>query len=220
MIKFNLKKTKVSVSMANPQAEDTALGESFLGKSLLTSDMGGLLGDLSELDTTFFVKFAFKLLLIASIPFGLKVYEIYNITILEKEKSRVESILSAKQSESTALQKKIEEFAYLKKQKEEYLNKKNLLEKLASSRLVIPQFLDRVQDVIPESIWLTSITVSKKEDTSEITIDGESLNEESVNDFLISLKDVVQQNTIQFNTQDVKQTGRLIRVKFNIRADL
>lgn len=220
MIKFNLKKTKVSVSMSNPQAEHTALGGSFLGKSLLTAEVGGFLGDLSELDSSFFVKFTIKLLLIGSIPLGLKVYEIHNINLLETEKSRVESILSAKQGESAALKANIESFDYLKKQKEEYVNKKNLLEELASSRLVIPQFLDRVQDVIPESTWLTKISVSKKGDTNQITIEGESLDEESVNNFLVSLQDIVQKNTIQFNTTDMKETGRLIRVKFNIKADL
>ena len=219
MIKFNLKKTKVS---SVTSMDDMSFEETSFGKSLGGTDFKTLLGqmDFSELDATFFVKFSIKLLLIATIPLGLKIYEIYNITLLENEKKRVESILSSKQSESANLQNKITSFDYLKKQAEEYENKKGLLRGLAHSRLVIPKFLDQVQSVIPDSVWLTGLTVTKGEHTNSITIDGESLNEESVNSFLVHLQDVVQKNTIQFNTQDVKKTGRLIRVRFNIRADL
>ena len=219
MIKFNLKKTKVSsiTSMDDMSFEDTAFG-----KSLGATDLKTLLGevDFSELDAGFFVKFSMKLLFIAMIPLGLKVYEIYSITLLEKEKKRVESILSSKQSESAKLQQKITSFDYLKKQAEEYENKKNLLKNLAHSRLVIPKFLDQVQSVIPDSVWLTGLQVIQSDKADSIVIDGESLNEESVNSFLTHLQDVVQKNTIQFNTQDIKKTGRLVRVKFNIRADL
>ncbi|MCY4512705.1 MAG: PilN domain-containing protein [Bdellovibrionales bacterium] len=220
MIKFNLKNTKVSSVTA--MNEEDSFEKSAFGKSLAATDIRSVLGqmDFSELDAKFFVKFSVKLLLVASIPFGLKVYEIYNITLLEKEKQRVESILSSKRGESAQLQKKIESFDYLKKQAKEYENKKGLLKGLAHARLVIPKFLDQVQSVIPESVWLTGLSVTKNQDKNSITIDGESLNEESVNSFLAHLQDVVQRNTIQFSTQDVKKTGRLVRVRFSIRADL
>lgn len=219
MIKFNLKTTKVSAVTA---VNEESFESTTLGKSLAATDIQSILGriDLSGLDAKFFVQFSVKLLLVASIPFGLKVYEIYNINLLEKEKQSVESVLSSKQSESTQLQNKIEGFNDLKKQAQEYENKKSLLRELAHARLVIPKFLDQVQSVIPESVWLTGLTVTKGEHINSITIDGESLNEESVNNFLGHLQDVVQKNTIQFNTHDVKETGRLVRVKFNIRADL
>ena len=219
MIKFNLKTTKVSSVVA---VDEESFESTTLGKSLAATDIQTILSqiDLSGLDARFFVQFSVKLLLVASIPFGLKVYEIYNINLLEKEKQGVESVLSSKQSESAQLQKRIESFDELKKQAQEYENKKSLLRDLAHARLVIPKFLDQVQSVIPESVWLTGLTVTKSEHVNSITIDGESLSEESVNNFLANLQDVVQRNTIQFNTQDVKETGRLVRVRFNIRADL
>ena len=218
MIRLNLKHTKVSTAIGEGSAEDA----SRLGATSLTSNMEQLIGqiDLSELDAGFFVKFSIKLFLIASIPLGLKVYEVYNITLLEKEKSRVESVLSSRNEQSSALQKKIESFSHLKKQAEEYENKKNLLKKLAYSRLIIPKFLDQVQSVIPDSVWLTGVRVFGGNDVNKITLDGESVNEESVNNFLVYLKDVVQENSIQFNTRDVKKKGRLVRVQFNIKADL
>ena len=219
MIKFNLKTTKVSsvTAISEESFDSTALGQS----SVVTNIQSILSRiDLSGLDAKFFVQFSVKLLLVSSIPFGLKVYEIYNINLLEKEKKRVDSVLSSKRSESDQLQKKIESFNDLKKQAHEYENKKKLLKDLAHARLVIPKFLDQVQSVIPASVWLTGLSVTKGEHISSIVIDGESLNEESVNNFLGNLQDVVQRNTIQFNTQDVKQTGRLVRVRFNIRADL
>ena len=219
MIKFNLKKTKVSTVTA---MDDGSFENTAFGKSLAATDIKSILGsmDFSELDAAFFVKFSMKLLLISMLPVGLKVYEIYNITMLEKEKKRVESVLSSKQAESAKLQKKITSFDYLKKQAKEYENKKGLLKELAHSRLVIPKFLDQVQSVIPDSVWLTGLQVMQTDRANSIVINGESLNEESVNNFLTYLQDVVQRNTIQFNTKDVKKTGRLVRVQFNIRADL
>ena len=218
MIKLNLKQTKVSTAIGESSAED----DSRLSATSLTSNMEQFIGqiDLSELDSGFFVKFSIKLILIASIPLAFKIYEIYNITLLEKEKTRVESVLSSKNGESAELRKKIESFSHLKKQAEEYEIKKNLLKKLAYSRLIVPKFLDQVQSVIPDSVWLTGVRVSGSKEVNKITLDGESVNEESVNNFLVYLKDVVQENSIQFSTRDVKKKGRLVRVRFNIKADL
>ena len=218
MIKLNLKHTKVSTAVGESSADAT----SRLNATSLTSNMEQLIGqiDLSELDSGFFVKFSIKLFLIASIPLILKIYEIYNITLLEKEKNKVESVLSSRNGQSSGLQKKIESFSHLKKQAEEYESKKSILKKLAYSRLIIPKFLDQVQSVIPDSVWLTGVRVSGNNDTNQITLSGESVNEESVNNFLVYLKNVVQENSIQFNTRDIKKKGRLVRVQFNIKADL
>ena len=219
MIKINLKNTKTSAGYVSGE-KTYNMSTGVTSASSISSVAGYLKKTSSEVDATIFFKIILKSVFILSIPLGLKIYELQTIFGLEKQKKVVEASLSSKKRELAGLQTKMDSFGYLEKESKEYKSKKSFLKELAKSRLTIPKFMDNIQSVIPDSIWLTRVQLSLKEEDSDVIIEGESLNEENVNLFLQSLKGIIQGNSIQFNTQDMASKGDLVRVKFNIKGVL
>ena len=222
MIKVNLKNTKTAISRTG-YSETNATGTESAG-SQLSSLIGQLKQiDLSALDTTILLKIAIKFILLSSLPFSLKIYEMIHIGILESKLQKVEENINHKNATRDQMQIQINNYGYLKKKEEEFKRKKELLSSLASSRLVIPRFLDEVQTAIPPSVWLHRIEVSaedKNEKKRDVSFSGEGINEELINNFVEDLKMFVDANSLRLNTRDIKEGQSSIKVQFDIQAEL
>ena len=221
MIKINLKNTKTSISrFGGPSVTDvgTDTGQE-TNLSTFVDQIKRL--DLSNLETALLLKILVKLVVLCLLPFGLKVYEILNIQRLEAVKRQTEQELNDKKAAVSQIQIRIDSYGFLKKKEKEFDKKKELLSNLASSRLAIPRFLDEVQTIIPSSVWLKRIEVREEKDSKrQVSFSGESVNEEMINKFAEELKAVVEPNSMQFNTQDIKEGENAVKVGFDIRAEL
>ena len=231
MLKINFQNTRTSVK--NLADENTQ--QIRLDNQDGSQNFEGLIGKLKsslqieDLDSSILFKIMFKLFLAALLPLGLKMIEINKVdqlkTILKKEEQK----LSDAQAQMQTIKAQVSELSEYKKISLEYVQKKTFLNSLANARLTVPKFLDQIQSIIPNSVWLTHIKVSQAQNNTrdsdelnhakEISLKGESLNEENLNIFLQSLNQVVQSDTIQFNTNEQKKDS-LIRVKFDIKARL
>ena len=222
MIKVNLKNTKTAISRFG-SSETNITGTESAGSqfSTIVDQLKQL--DLSALDTTLILKMVIKLVLLSSLPFGLKVYEMIHIGMLESKLQKVEENINHKNAERDQIQIQINNYAYLKRKEEEFNRKKELLSSLASSRLIIPRFLDEVQTAILPSVWLHRIEVSaedKNEKKRNVSFTGEGVNEELINSFVEDLKMFVDANSLRLNTRDIKEGGSSIKVQFDIQAEL
>lgn len=220
MIKVNLKNTKTSISRfgySEPGTEGGVTEETRL--STVLTQLKQM--DLSGLETDFLLKVLLKTVFLLTLPFALKVYEVINITRLENIRKKAEANLTETKAKVNQLQSRIDSYGYLKKKEEEFNKKKALLSDLATSRLVIPRFLDEIQTSIPPSVWLKKVQVdSKQKEKRTVSFSGESLNEEIVNIFVEELKGIVNANSIQLNTQDVKEGDIPVKVRFDIKAEM
>lgn len=214
MVKLNLKNTKTSIPIYGETGQ-TQTSQTNFGTALTSTFQ-----QISQLDFSpaVILSITFKLALIACFPLGLKVYEIRIINDLKTQKKQVQATLSAKQKQVTSLEENIKKFDYLQEKSKEYKKKKDFLQGLASSRLIVPQLLEQVQTIIPESVWLKNIKIDIKE--QKIRISGESLNEDRVNLFADSLKNIVNRGSIKVDTTDVKggKNKTINKVSFSLEA--
>ena len=220
MIKVNLKNTKTAISRFGYSEPGTEPG--LTEKTQLSTVLMQLKKlDVSGLDTGFLLRVLFKVMFLLTLPFALKVYEVINITRLENMKKKADAELMAKKTKVNQIQSRIDAYDYLKKKEEEFNKKKTLLSELASSRLVIPRFLDEIQTSIPPSVWLKKVQVdSEQKEKRTVSFSGESLNEETINIFVEELKGIVDANSIQMNTQDLKEGDISVKVRFDIKAEI
>ena len=230
MIKINLKHTKTSVKQIDVEnTENVKLEDDGSQTGSILSRFSESI-QVSELDSGVFTRAAFKILLILTMPIGLKVLEIYKLNQLKVELASQKAVVQKNQAKISGIKKEIEKYKYLKDKGREYTDKMNFLNGLAQSRLVIPKFLDQIQSSIPPSVWLKSIKIAKaqaqaknkeKEKTREVTLKGESLNEESVREFLSRLERVFRHDSISSDTEDREQKkDGGVGVTFRIRARL
>ena len=221
MIRINLKNTKTSISRIGGHSV-TDIGTGTGGGTNLSTFVDQLKQlDLSSLETGLLLKILFKLVVLFLLPFGFKVYEVVNINRLEGIKTKAQQELDSKNTVITQVQAEVDSYDYLKKKEEEFNKKKELLSNLATARLAIPRFLDEIQTIIPPAVWLKRIGVSdEKEDKREVTFSGEGASEDIINSFAEELKAIVDGNTLQLNTQDIKEGENSLKVGFDIRAAL
>ena len=224
MIKVNLKNTKTAISRFSYSETTSATGASTAASTQLSSFLKQLQQlDLSSLDTAVLLRIMIKFILVCAIPFSLKIYEIINIEKLKNSIKQVETNVASTNSARDQIQVKIKNYDYLKKKEEEFNRKKELLSGLASSRLVIPRFLDEIQTAIPPSVWLKEMEVSApnpRENKRQVKFAGEGLNEELINSFVEELKIFVDANSLRLNTRDIKEGEISVKVKFDIQAEL
>lgn len=218
MIKVNLKNTRTSISRVG--FSETALTERIQkGSSVFTalSQMKNL--DLSQINSALLLTILVKMVFLLSIPFGLKIYEIMNIEKLGVKKKAVQMKIKNKNSAVSQIQNSIDQYNHLKQTENEFNSKKNMLSILASTRLIIPRFLDEIQTIIPPYVWLKSIAIgSENNDKREVTLSGEGVNEEIINNFVENLKLSVDANSLQLNTKDIKKGENSTKVEFHIKA--
>lgn len=218
MIKVNLKNTRTSISRVG--FSETALTERIQKGSNFATVLTQLKSlDLSQIDSALLLKILIKMVFLLSIPFGLKIYEIMNIENLQEKKAAVQEQIKNKNSAVGQVQNSIDQYNHLKKTENEFNRKKNMLSSLASTRLIIPRFLDEVQTIIPSYVWLKSITInSENNNKREVTLFGEGVNEETINNFVESLKLSVDANSLQLNTKDIKEGENATKVEFHVKA--
>lgn len=218
MIKVNLKNTRTSISRVG--YSETGMTEKIHKDSNISTVFTRLKSlDLSQINPALLLKILIKMVFLFSIPFGLKIYEIMNIENLQKQKEAVQLKIQNKNSAVEQVQSSIDQYGHLKELEDEFNRKKNMLSSLASMRLIIPRFLDEVQTIIPSYVWLKSIEVSSENNNKRaVALSGEGVNEETINNFLESLKLSVDANSLQLNTKDVKEGENSIKVEFRIKA--
>ena len=215
MIKINLKHTRTSVSQTG--LSEINLTSETSAKSIVTNLSESLKNiDLSAIDSTLLLKILLKFLLVFSIPFGLKIYEIMNIKGLEEKQAAAKAKTEAKKAESAEFQGRIDKYNYLKDKEKEFDKKRKILEELAADRLIIPRFLDEIQTIIPPDVWLKSIAInSNRQGQPSISLTGEGSSEKNINNFVEELKSVADDNSILLQTRDVKAEDK---VSFDIKA--
>ncbi len=216
MIKVNLKETKTASSIYTKTGTGAYENEDF------KTAVGTIVKEWFEIDFKMLNPFIFlsiliKLILIAGFPIGLYIYEARVIGQLEERLESLGQKHTSLQKSLSDLKVKIESNGHLKDKSKEYDNKKEFLKGLAYSRLIVPQLLDQVQSIIPESVWLKTITVSTKEE-GDLKIVGESLGEDRVNLFADSLKVIVERDSIKVNMTDVEENNNFVKVKFTLTA--
>jgi len=112
--------------------------------------------------------------------------------------------ITQKRQQIAALQKQIGEVGRFKKLQEELRGKLDVLDKLKQGRTGPAQYLDELNSVMPEKLWLTSF----QENAGRVTLQGAALNEKVVAEFMRNLnsseyfKDI---NLVQ--TEQAEQEG-------------
>ena len=218
MIKVNLKNTKTSSPIY------TKTGTDISDKTNFQSAVSNIVGEWFQFDLSAFNPFILlvilvKLAFLSGFPLALYIYEVRIINQLENEFKVVQQKYTAKQKVLTDVNQKINAYGYLKDKSKEYDDKKEFLKGLAHSRLIIPQLLDQIQSIIPESVWLKRIEVTIK-DKGNMKIVGESLGEDKVNLFADSLKTIIERDSIKVNMTDMKENNNSVKVQFTLTAAL
>ena len=215
MIRINLKKTKTSISRFSRVTAAGTEGAEETGLSALKTQLSSI--DLSQLPTDILLKIVIKLAIVCSFPLGFKIYEITNLQKLEKIMDAENAVLKQKEAEIAAVESKIKNFSHLQAEEDEFNKKKELLSDLAASRLIIPSFLDEIQTIIPDFVYLTSIVVSpEQQGQRNVAIAGEAVSDESINKFADELKNIVDSDSLKLNSND---TGKE-RIRFNITSKM
>ena len=217
MIKINLNKTRTTVD------SETALsrGKKTRGSTILTEFQSALENRLREASPLFFIKILINIILIASFPLGLKIYEIKQINQLEAQKQKEENLLSQSKQRLSALKKELDSYGYLKDKLREFQKKKEFLSQLTEKRLVVPTILDFIQNKLPDTVWLKRIQVDiSKEASKEVQISGESFKEVGVNIFAGLLEEMLDSNSITVNMRDIKEGSNVLKVSFDLKGEM
>jgi type IV pilus assembly protein PilN len=114
---------------------------------------------------------------------------------IEAERAEV----SRMESDISALKKKIGEVGRFKKLQEELKGKLEILDKLKSDRSGPARYLDELNKIIPEKLWLTEFT----EKGGTVTVKGVALSEKNVAEFMRNLT-----TSQMFDKVDLVQTAQ------------
>jgi len=91
--------------------------------------------------------------------------------------------ISSKNNQINALRKKIGEVGRFKKMQEELRGKLEILDKLKKGRSGPARYLDELNRIIPEKLWLTEFV----ESSGNVKVKGVALSEKTVAEFMRSL---------------------------------
>ena len=225
MIKINLNKTKVDKdhhTLSFQETQETGLAAS--GSTIATKIFDSLKVGTAEVSSGDIIKILIKLLIMASFPLGLKYYEITQIKELENKKQKSDQLLTQSNQRLSEIKKKLDTYGDLQNLSKEFVEKKDFLKKISASRLVVPRTLDLIQAKLPESVWLKTIkiTLSDDDETHSISISGEGYKESNVNFFAISLKEILNKNTITVDTNDIKDgsSDSILKVQFDLKGTM
>lgn len=126
-----------------------------------------------------------KLILMSGFVVGAVLYRGNQIDELSAKAAQLQQQLSEAQ---TVLNQKIEEAASkgaLESEARELENKLSIIRDLSGLRLVEVKALDFIQSVVPEKLWLNSISYSN----SKFSILGTSISDEEINEFINALEE-------------------------------
>ena len=168
------------------------------------------------------IKILINVILILSLPIGLKFYEIREIGKLTTQKNQEQSVLDQKNQEVARLKKELESYAYIKDIANEFENKKNFLKEISEDRLVVPRIMDFIQNQIPKDLWLTDLQIDLKEEDRKISLSGFSVKESSINYFTNMLQQILQKESISVDTRDIKDgsSDSILKTSFNLKGEL
>lgn len=107
-----------------------------------------------------------------------------NLDKLNAEKAIVSGELSQLKGEKGNLEKQIKGFEYIAKKSEEFNKKLDIMQKIADRRLLAVTGLDKIQEVIPEEVWLKEIRFNK----DDFTIKGVSTTNKQIQNFTEELE--------------------------------
>jgi type IV pilus assembly protein PilN len=96
-----------------------------------------------------------------------------------------QTAIAQKKEQINALQKKIGEVGRFKKLQEELRGKLEVLDKLKQGRTGPVRYLDELNKVLPEKLWLTSF----EEKGGNVSLKGVALNEKIVAEFMRNMGD-------------------------------
>ena len=224
MIKINLNKTKVGKDNTMSFQETQETGLAGPGSTIITKIMDGLKSSTAEITPGDITKIVFKLLIMASFPLGLKYYEITQIKELEAKKKQADQLLVQTNQKLGEIKKKLDSYGDLQNLSKEFVEKKDFLKNISSSRLIVPRTLDLIQAKLPESVWLKTIKINLSEDDKAhaVSISGEGYRESNVNFFAISLKEILKKDSIIVNTNDIKDgsSDSILKVQFDLKGKM
>jgi len=217
MIKVNLKKTKTSLTAPHGGRDDSDKMD--FSTVMTTMVKEWVQFDISAFNTFVIVSLLLKLGAVCLFPLGLYIYEGGILNQLETDLQNHQKVHQSKQQRLSKLNQELDSQSYLKDKATEYNKKKEFLKGVSRSRLIVPEILDQIQSIIPESIWLKSIRLSiDKKGTIQIT--GESVSEDLINVFADELKTIVDRSSIKVDMNDIKQNDSFVKVQFNLSAVL
>ena len=142
-----------------------------------------------------FMALVIKLALVAAAPASLVMYEKYNKMNLTREKNQVQGELSDKQNELKKIEKQLLAYSGSHKKQKEFADKKEILQKLAQSRLTAIRILDNIQTAIggrqeveegasKDFIFFDKVDVS----TGNLNISGSASDETVIDHFVKDLQ--------------------------------
>ena len=223
MIKINLRQTKVS-TMNTGIMEDGSQARGSVSEFKTKSTFSQMSENLQKIDWANFdakllIRIISNFILIASGFFGLKIYEIRTIGNLKAQLKETQERLKIETQKITQINKEIEGLGKYQSEANEFENKKIIFKKLAVRRLQVPKLLDQIQSAKPKYVWLKDIKMSVEK--GDISISGEGTKEDEVNLFVNNLgQTVIDRNTAQFNTSDLKSESRGNKIKFDVKGSL
>lgn len=222
MIKINLNQTKAGKenTLSFQETQETGLASS--GSTIATKIMDSLKARTAEITPGDITKIVIKLLIMASLPLGLKYYEITQIKELESQKQKADKVLIQTNEKLSKIKTKLDSYGDLQNLSKEFVEKKDFLKRISSSRLIVPRTLDLIQSKLPETVWLKTIkiTLSNDDESHAISISGEGREETNVNAFAISLREILNQNTIIVDTNDIKDSNDETKVQFDLKGTM
>jgi Tfp pilus assembly protein PilN len=122
------------------------------------------------------------------------------------------AMLEALKAQNAALEAQIAQFKEFEVKKENYLRLKAIYDSLASNRISWYRFLVEIALVTPEQISLKSITGDEK----SLEIHGESLQMQSVADYLIRLEELLELEDVWLDSLNVNNG----KISFVIKSSI
>ncbi len=214
MIKVNLNKTKSSTIYSQSVSSES------VHSTIFTNIKKRLQGKTINISPAILIKMVINLILIACFPLGLKIYELREIKKLNDKKKKEEQVLANEQKKLAILTEELGKYDHLQDKSKEFTDKMDFLKDLAETRLIVPQTIDLIQDKIPKTVWLESLSLNISTGKNILQIEGQSLDEADVNAFAASLHDILNENSIVVNTRDVKESNSVVRVKFKLEGEM
>ena len=224
MIKLNLNKTKVESTQmeatltTNPG--NTTSMTSF--KDTALSRFREMINKTSEeITPAIIIKASINLGILICCPLGIKIYEVRGKSALKKAQEQVQMELDSAKQEVAGLDGELKKYEKIKEDSIGFLKRKEFLKKIASSRLIIPEALDFIQNNLPENVWLNSLNIkltNKETNEFEMRLQGNGINELNVNSFESILGSFLDPKTVTSSVQDVKSEDNSVKVSFSIEG--
>lgn len=148
---------------------------------------------------------------------GLFAYEQYIIPQLTTEQTSLQAEvadLTAFNQKKEALKLEIEKY---EKDRLRLNRQTEFLQKIQRERMLSVKFLKKIQEVIPQGVWLTSVKV----DAFQIEIKGEADSEREINEFNLKLAEVHFLTDVVILSIDLKlsDTNKQVSIKnFSMQA--